>query len=83
MSIITGEALRARIEANLARQQQPELSAIHLVRGAGDLTAAMPRFVTAFVEAQISTLHPEPSIAVKRSSLTVMSKKPRNPWPPS
>ena len=51
---LTGEALRARIEANLARQRQPELSAIHLVRGAGDLTAAMPRFVTAFVEAQMS-----------------------------
>jgi 8-oxo-dGTP pyrophosphatase MutT (NUDIX family) len=48
----SGEALRARIEANLARQQQPELSAIHLVRNAGDLTAAMPRFVTAFIEAQ-------------------------------
>ena len=47
---LTGEALRARIEANLARQQQPELSAIHLVRGVGDLTAAMPRFVAAFVE---------------------------------
>ena len=51
---LTGEALRARIEANLARQRQPELSAIHLVRGAGDLTAAMPRFVAAFVEAQMS-----------------------------
>ena len=49
-----GEALRGRIEANLAAQQQPELSAIHLVRGLGDLTAAMPRFVTAFIEAQLS-----------------------------
>jgi 8-oxo-dGTP pyrophosphatase MutT (NUDIX family) len=48
----SGEALQARIEANLARQQQPELCAIHLVRDAGDLTAAMPRFVTAFIEAQ-------------------------------
>lgn len=51
---MTGEALRTRIEANLARQHQPELSAIHLVRGAADLTAAMPRFVTAFIEAQLS-----------------------------
>jgi 8-oxo-dGTP pyrophosphatase MutT (NUDIX family) len=51
---LTGEALRARIEANLARQRQPELSAIHLVRGRRDLTAAMPRFVAAFVEAQMS-----------------------------
>ncbi len=50
----SGEALRARIEANLARQREPELSAIHLVRGVGDLTAAMPRFVAAFIEAQFS-----------------------------
>jgi 8-oxo-dGTP pyrophosphatase MutT (NUDIX family) len=49
---MTGEALRTRIEANLARQQQPELSAIHLVRATTDLTAAMPRFVTAFIEKQ-------------------------------
>jgi 8-oxo-dGTP pyrophosphatase MutT (NUDIX family) len=50
----TGQALRERIEANLARQRQPELSAIHLVRAASDLSAAMPRFVTAFIEAQLS-----------------------------
>src|SRR5437588_9008444 len=43
---VTGEELCARIEANLARQDQPELSAIHLVRDSGDLTASMPRFVT-------------------------------------
>jgi len=49
-----GEALRARIEANLAAQQQPELVAIHLVRRSSDLTAAMPRFVTAFIEAQLA-----------------------------
>jgi 8-oxo-dGTP pyrophosphatase MutT (NUDIX family) len=48
----SGEEVRARIEANLAWQQQPELAAIHLVRGTGDLTATMPRFVTAFIEAQ-------------------------------
>src|SRR6266404_1814141 len=51
---LTGEELRARIEANLARQDQPELSAIHLVRDAGDLTASMPRFVTAFIEQELS-----------------------------
>ena len=51
---IPGEALRAGIEANLARQIEPELTAIHLVRGTGDLTAAMPRFVTAFLEAQFA-----------------------------
>ena len=50
---ISGEELRARIEANLARQRQPELSAIHLVREISDLTAAMPRFVTAFIEKQL------------------------------
>ena len=52
---VPGEALRARIEATLARQPQPELSAIHLVRATSDFTAAMPRFVTAFIEAQLST----------------------------
>jgi hypothetical protein len=51
----SGEAVRARIEANLARQIQPELSAIHLVRGVSDLTPAMPRFVTAFIEKQLAT----------------------------
>ena len=51
---LPGEALRARIEANLAGQESPELAAIHLVRGAGDLTAAMPRFVTAFIEAHLA-----------------------------
>ena len=50
-----GEALRARIEANLARQRQPEFSAVHLVRGTGDLSAAMPRFVTALIEREFST----------------------------
>jgi hypothetical protein len=50
----TGEVLRARIEANLAAQPQPELAAIHLVRGISDLTSAMPRFMTAFIEQQFS-----------------------------
>jgi 8-oxo-dGTP pyrophosphatase MutT (NUDIX family) len=49
-----GEALRARIEANLAVQQAPELVGIHLVRGTGDLNEAMPSFVTAFIEAQLA-----------------------------
>ncbi len=51
---MTGDALRARIEANLALQQLPELAAIHLVRGTRDLTAAMPSFVIAFIEAQLA-----------------------------
>jgi 8-oxo-dGTP pyrophosphatase MutT (NUDIX family) len=45
-----GEAARARIEANLASQEHPELAGIHLVRERSDLTATMPRFVTAFIE---------------------------------
>jgi 8-oxo-dGTP pyrophosphatase MutT (NUDIX family) len=49
---MSGEALRAKIEADLATHQSPELAAIHLVRGVGDFTPAMPRFATAFIEAQ-------------------------------
>jgi 8-oxo-dGTP pyrophosphatase MutT (NUDIX family) len=50
-----GEALRSKIEANLATHQSPELAAIHLVRGLADFTPAMPRFVTAFIEAQAAS----------------------------
>jgi 8-oxo-dGTP pyrophosphatase MutT (NUDIX family) len=46
------DALRARIEANLSRQKQPELSAIHLVRARADISPAMPPFVAAFIERQ-------------------------------
>jgi hypothetical protein len=49
-----GDVLRGRIEDNLALQRQPELSAIHLVRGTHDFTPAMPRFVTAFIAAQFA-----------------------------
>jgi 8-oxo-dGTP pyrophosphatase MutT (NUDIX family) len=48
-----GEELQARIAANLARQSRPELRAVHLVRTRADIVAAMPRFVTAFLEAQL------------------------------
>ena len=51
---LSGEALRAKIEANLARQTSPELSAIHLVRHAADITPAMPAHVAAFLEAQFT-----------------------------
>jgi hypothetical protein len=50
----TGDAVKARIEANLARQAHPELSAIHLVRAMSDLTADMPRFATAFVKQELA-----------------------------
>jgi 8-oxo-dGTP pyrophosphatase MutT (NUDIX family) len=51
---LPGEALRAKIERNLARQRSPEFNAIHLVRGPADFTPAMPGFVTAFIAAQLS-----------------------------
>ena len=50
----SGQALRARIVGNLALQHSPELSGIHLVRSVDDLTDAMPRFVTAFLETQLA-----------------------------
>jgi 8-oxo-dGTP pyrophosphatase MutT (NUDIX family) len=50
----SGEAVRARLEANLARQDHPELAGIRLVRGIADLTATMPRFVAAFIEARMA-----------------------------
>jgi 8-oxo-dGTP pyrophosphatase MutT (NUDIX family) len=49
-----GEALRDRVEANLATQTERELSAMHLVRSAADFTPAMPVFVTAFIAAQLA-----------------------------
>lgn len=50
---LSGEAARERIEASLSLQTDPELSAIHLVRGRSDLKESMPRFVTAFIESQL------------------------------
>ena len=49
---MVAEALRMRIKSNLARQISPELCAIHLVRGAGDFSTAMPVFVTAYLAAR-------------------------------
>ena len=51
---MTGEALQARVEAYLARETRPELCAVHLVRSTSELVPAMPRFVSAFLEAQFS-----------------------------
>ena len=45
----SAEALRARILDHLAREQQPELSDICIVRGPADFDPAMPAFVTAFL----------------------------------
>ena len=52
---MSSEAARTRIEANLAHEAEPELSAIHLVRAMSDLTPSMPRFVTAFVAQQFAS----------------------------
>jgi hypothetical protein len=45
----SAEALRARIDAQLAREQQPEFSDIRIVRGPADFEPAMPGFVTTFL----------------------------------
>jgi 8-oxo-dGTP pyrophosphatase MutT (NUDIX family) len=43
------EALRERIHAHLAREAQPELAGIRIVRGPADFDKAMPRFVTTYL----------------------------------
>jgi len=45
----SAEALRARVLAHIAREQQPELAGVHIVRGPADFDKAMPRFVTTFL----------------------------------
>ena len=45
----SAEALRARVLGHIAREQQPELAGIHIVRGPADFDQAMPRFVTTFL----------------------------------
>ena len=52
---MSGEEARAKIEANLAAQQHPELAAVHLVRSRSDFTTTMPLFVTAFLEMQFDS----------------------------
>jgi hypothetical protein len=41
--------LVAMIERNLAQQDRPELDRMVVVRGLGDLTDAMPVFITAYL----------------------------------
>ncbi len=50
----TAEDLRAEILARLARERQPELADIRIVRDGKDFVKAMPRFVTAFLTAQFA-----------------------------
>ncbi len=45
----SAEALRARMLAHLAREKQPELADIRIVRRPADFDKAMPRFVTTFL----------------------------------
>jgi len=45
----TAAALRARILANLAREQEPELSDIRIAHGPADLDPMMPLFVRTFL----------------------------------
>jgi 8-oxo-dGTP pyrophosphatase MutT (NUDIX family) len=49
-----GAALHAKVTAYLARETKPELCAVHLVCATSDIVPAMPRFVSAFLEAQFS-----------------------------
>jgi 8-oxo-dGTP pyrophosphatase MutT (NUDIX family) len=42
-------ALAARVRAHLAREQQPELADVRIVRGPADFDPMMPDFVTAFL----------------------------------
>jgi len=50
---VPGDALRARIEANLATQADQELSAIHLVRSKNDFSPMMPNYIRAFLAAKL------------------------------
>jgi 8-oxo-dGTP pyrophosphatase MutT (NUDIX family) len=45
----SAEALRARVLGHLARERQPELADIRIVRGPADFDPTMPRFVTTFL----------------------------------
>jgi hypothetical protein len=49
--VAPGAELQQRIQRNLAAQAEPELAAIHLVRGAGDFTAAMPDYIRSYIAA--------------------------------
>ena len=48
------EVLRAHMLGHLAREPQPELADIRIVRGPADFDPAMPRFVTAFLARQFA-----------------------------
>ena len=45
----TGEQLRARIRAHLAREAEPELADAYVARGAADIDPMMPGFIQTFL----------------------------------
>ena len=45
----TADSLRDRVLAYLAREMEPELSGVHVVRGPADLGPALPPFTDAFI----------------------------------
>lgn len=49
-SRLTGAELRAHMLDHLAREAEPELSDIRIIRGPDDLNPMMPDFVTAFLQ---------------------------------
>lgn len=51
---MSADDLAAGIRAFFSTQHQPELAGVHIVRGLGDLRAAMPPFVTAFLKSRLS-----------------------------
>ncbi|MDO8877985.1 MAG: NUDIX hydrolase [Pseudolabrys sp.] len=56
-SELTADVLRARILGNLAREPQPELADIRIVRGPADFDPAMRGYVTAFLTHRFSHAH--------------------------
>ena len=48
-------ALRTRILEHLAREHEPELADIRIVRGPADLDPRMPPFVTAFLANHVAS----------------------------
>jgi 8-oxo-dGTP pyrophosphatase MutT (NUDIX family) len=51
----TAAVLRGRVLEHLASEKHPELSDIRVVRGRGDIDAAMPRFVAAFLASRLAS----------------------------
>jgi 8-oxo-dGTP pyrophosphatase MutT (NUDIX family) len=48
---VSAAAVKQAILRNIAKQELPEFSDVHLIRGAADITPTMPRYVAAFIRA--------------------------------